>query len=284
MAAAFLLGVAKIQQGSQRVRVNAARVLGSGGLRSASGREFVLEFQKNVLRRFMAYAGHFQQGGQVVLQDCAAQIIRAEKGKNRQRCARSDSGYAGENVESLPLCEGLKAKKLPRVLPHGEGSEKGRLLSWRRQVAPCVGWQGNFVADAAVCHKYALAAPAFQHSALNIGYHVLAVFPARILPRKEIPYKCAFMKYLLLGVACAAFLLVGSICMAWEGFDADTADLVEIIPDRVPDAGAAIDVHIYDKDETITCLVENVTRNRSTIEVVVRGPDGGKKTLVMEYK
>lgn len=92
------------------------------------------------------------------------------------------------------------------------------------------------------------------------------------------------MKHLLLGVACAVFLLGGSVCLAWEGFDADTADLVEIIPDRVPEPGAAIDVHIYDKDETITCLVENVTRNRSTIEVVARDPDGRLKTLVMENK
>lgn len=72
--------------------------------------------------------------------------------------------------------------------------------------------------------------------------------------------------------------------MAWDGFDADTADLVEIIPDRVPETGATVDVRVYDKDETFTCLVVNVTRNRQTIEVVVRTPDGKTKTLVMEYK
>lgn len=71
-------------------------------------------------------------------------------------------------------------------------------------------------------------------------------------------------------------------CFAWDGFDADSADLVEILPDAVPAPGNTIDVRTYESDEVQTCLVESVTRNRRTIEVVVRSPDGVRRTLVME--
>ena len=70
--------------------------------------------------------------------------------------------------------------------------------------------------------------------------------------------------------------------LAWDGFDADSADLVEVIPDRVPSKGETVDVHNYDKDTTETCLVESVTRNARTVELVVRAPAGAVHTLVME--
>lgn len=92
------------------------------------------------------------------------------------------------------------------------------------------------------------------------------------------------MKYLLTGAMLLGLCGLACSCMAWDGFDADTADLVEIIPEVIPEPGATVDVRIYDTDETITCLVDSVTRNRHTIEVVVRRPDGTKKTLVMENK
>ena len=70
--------------------------------------------------------------------------------------------------------------------------------------------------------------------------------------------------------------------LAWDGFDADTADLVEVIPDRVPSKGDAVDVRNYDKDATETSLVESVARNARTVELVVRTPAGVTRTLVME--
>ena len=90
------------------------------------------------------------------------------------------------------------------------------------------------------------------------------------------------MKHLLFGAA-----LLGCVCMtipalAWDGFDADSADLVEVIPDRVPSKGDAVDVRNYDKDATETCLVESVARNARTVELVVRTPAGVTRTLVME--
>lgn len=92
------------------------------------------------------------------------------------------------------------------------------------------------------------------------------------------------MKYLLmaawLGLAC----LIAPPCAAWDGFDADSADLVEIVPDAIPAPGTTVDVRVYDTDTTSTCLVESVTRNRRTIEVVVRDPDGTRRTLVMEAR
>ena len=90
------------------------------------------------------------------------------------------------------------------------------------------------------------------------------------------------MKHLLFGAA-----LLGSLCMtipalAWDGFDADSADLVEVIPDRVPSKGDTVDVRNYDKDATETSLVESVARNARTVELVVRTPAGVTRTLVME--
>ena len=43
-----------------------------------------------------------------------------------------------------------------------------------------------------------------------------------------------------------------------------------------------MDVRNYDTDTSQTCLVETVTRNARTVEVVVRTPKGLKRTLVME--
>ena len=62
--------------------------------------------------------------------------------------------------------------------------------------------------------------------------------------------------------------------LAWDGFDADSADLVEVVPDRVPSKGDTVDVRNYDKDATETCLVESVARNARTVELVVRTPAG----------
>ena len=59
-------------------------------------------------------------------------------------------------------------------------------------------------------------------------------------------------------------------------------DLVEIIPDALPNKGETVDVRNYSNDETITCLVVSVTRNSRTVEIVVRTPDGEAHTLVME--
>ena len=60
------------------------------------------------------------------------------------------------------------------------------------------------------------------------------------------------------------------------------ADLVEIIPDALPNKGDTVDVRNYSNDETTTCLVVSVTRNSRTVEIVVRTPDGEAHTLVME--
>lgn len=83
-------------------------------------------------------------------------------------------------------------------------------------------------------------------------------------------------------------VLVGALCtagnaLAWDGFDAESSALVEITPEQVPAKGDTIDVRNYDTDSTETCLVESVLRNKRTIEIVVRTPEGTKRrTLVME--
>ena len=90
------------------------------------------------------------------------------------------------------------------------------------------------------------------------------------------------MKYLLIGALAPACLLSVQPAVAWDGFDADSSDLVEIIPDALPVEGENVDVRDYATDQTTTCLVKTVSRNSRTVEVVVRTPDGGTRTLVME--
>ncbi|MDR3319448.1 MAG: DUF5334 domain-containing protein [Desulfovibrio sp.] len=82
-------------------------------------------------------------------------------------------------------------------------------------------------------------------------------------------------------------IIVGLVCLpltvpAWDGFDASTTGLVEIIPGNLPSRGDTVDVRSYDDDTTQTYLVENVTQNARTVEVVVRSTNGGARMLVME--
>lgn len=93
------------------------------------------------------------------------------------------------------------------------------------------------------------------------------------------------MKHVYLFLAPLLVFLLATVqyTLAWDGFDADTTALVEISPEQVPVRGDTIDVRNYDGDTTETCLVESVLRNKRTIEIVVRTPEGNKKrTLVME--
>ena len=89
-----------------------------------------------------------------------------------------------------------------------------------------------------------------------------------------------------MGAALAGSLRF-SLCVppeirAWDGFDAASTDLVEVNPDRVPSPGDTVDVRNYDTDTTETCLVESVSRNARTVELVVRTSSGAARTLVME--
>lgn len=88
------------------------------------------------------------------------------------------------------------------------------------------------------------------------------------------------MKYAF--IAAVLSCLSYSTCLAWDGYNSDTADLVEIIPDSVPNIGATVDVRNYETDENTPCIVESVVRNRRTIEVIVRDPGGKRHILVME--
>lgn len=90
------------------------------------------------------------------------------------------------------------------------------------------------------------------------------------------------MKYLI-----AAIMLLGmysGTCFGWDGFDADSAELVEIIPDAIPNINSTVEVRNYETEQTETCMVESVTGNRRTIEVVVRDSNGKRRILVMEMR
>lgn len=81
-----------------------------------------------------------------------------------------------------------------------------------------------------------------------------------------------------------AMLALGAMASAWDGFDAESIELVEITPDAYPQTGDTITIKNYDQDNSVTGIVENVKRNRRTIEVVARYPDGTSHTLVMESR
>lgn len=88
------------------------------------------------------------------------------------------------------------------------------------------------------------------------------------------------MKYIFLSF----FGLFGfiNIALAWDGFDADTAELVEIVPPRVPHPGQKIEVRNYDTEKSSNGVVKSITRNSKTIEIVYIDQDGKLHTLVME--
>lgn len=85
--------------------------------------------------------------------------------------------------------------------------------------------------------------------------------------------------FLLLSVA-----LYPSGILAWDGFDSDTADLVEVTPDKMPNTGDTIEVRSYEKEINRVALVESVKRNVRTIELMVRFSDGKQHLLVMESR
>lgn len=89
------------------------------------------------------------------------------------------------------------------------------------------------------------------------------------------------MKCLPLLTVILSFLAV-PVALAWDGFDAETTDLVEIIPDQLPIRGDVVTLRDYDTDTSRSCTVESVRRNRRTVELVVRCPENDLRTLVME--
>ncbi|BAV91984.1 DUF5334 family protein [Candidatus Desulfovibrio trichonymphae] len=90
------------------------------------------------------------------------------------------------------------------------------------------------------------------------------------------------MKHLLFLTVVPGCFCLPQAAAAWDGFDAATTNLVEITPDNIPLRDDTIDVRDYDTDATETCLVESVTRNARTVEVMVRAANGVRRILVME--
>lgn len=92
------------------------------------------------------------------------------------------------------------------------------------------------------------------------------------------------MKYSLFATAIVLNFVFFDLSLAWDGFDADSAELVEVIPDQLPNVGDKVEVRNYDANTISECYVESILRNQRTIELVVRDMDGKMKTLVMEGK
>lgn len=80
----------------------------------------------------------------------------------------------------------------------------------------------------------------------------------------------------------AVLICMATPALAWEGFDADTTNIVEVAPEQLPSRGDKISVRDYENETLLTCIVENVRRNKRTIELVVRCPEDSVHTLVMD--
>lgn len=83
-----------------------------------------------------------------------------------------------------------------------------------------------------------------------------------------------------------SFTLIG-VCLsvsalAWDGFDAASTNIVEVTPEKLPSRGDEISIRDYENDTLQICQVENVRRNKRTIELVVRCPENSVHTLVMD--
>lgn len=90
------------------------------------------------------------------------------------------------------------------------------------------------------------------------------------------------MTYILLSLSVFVWLSYASPALSWDGFDADSTELMEVIPDLVPEPGQQIEVRNYETDKSVNGLVKIVTRNSRTIEIVYEDQDGKLHTLVME--
>lgn len=90
------------------------------------------------------------------------------------------------------------------------------------------------------------------------------------------------MKYIILTLSALCVCVNARPLPAWDGFDADSAELVEIIPDGVPQPGQEIEVLNHDKDTSSKGVVISVIRNRKTIEVAFQDSEGKLHIFVME--
>ena len=105
----------------------------------------------------------------------------------------------------------------------------------------------------------------------------------RQLPRWAfLGYTSAMNKILFFLPAC--MLLCASPVLAWMGFDADTAELVEITPETVPSKGETIVVHDISTNGNVSCLVREVVLSSRTVEVRVSTSEGKKRVLIMESR
>lgn len=92
------------------------------------------------------------------------------------------------------------------------------------------------------------------------------------------------MRKIFLVSLVLAMLVLPSLLFAWDGFDAETADLVEVTPDNMPNVGDTIEIRSYEEESSYVALVESVKRNVRTIELLVRLPNGKQHILVMESR
>ncbi len=90
------------------------------------------------------------------------------------------------------------------------------------------------------------------------------------------------MKYSVPALFLAAFANCASAAFAWDGFDSESIELVEIQMDSDPGIGETLDIKYQESGITRTGIVQSVKHNKSTIEIAIRYPDNSLRTLVME--
>ena len=115
----------------------------------------------------------------------------------------------------------------------------------------------------------------------NPGVNLYAQFKAGFIFQSAVHICKRSCEYCFL-IGITSFLFLAVPAQAWDGFDADSADLVEITPDSVPTPGETVTGRKYDNNTTDICVVTAVKRNSRTTEVQARCDGGSIHTYVME--
>lgn len=90
------------------------------------------------------------------------------------------------------------------------------------------------------------------------------------------------MKYISCALIFAGFWICSASVFAWDGFDAESIELVEIGTEGIPASGETIEIRNQESGVTKTAIVQSMKQNQRTVEIVVRYPDNTVHTLVME--
>lgn len=84
-------------------------------------------------------------------------------------------------------------------------------------------------------------------------------------------------------IITVVFLLLSTVAVAWDGYDSDTGESVEIGSGNLVRAGETVEIYDYEDGTYKDVDVESVTRYGSSVEVEVYDYESGEyRTLEMD--